>query len=1006
METPNDKYALHAIVIKNTVPRQEAQRIAWDIMGSKRHKFVRETKSSYRFRHIPKTKFEPRSFRTQVVNDDISIIYGKIKSGLEGAGMFDYFKKQYERIKAYVTNAAEKLKKTVGVDVSEAFKPRLDSFNNRSQATLDEYGNRTIKSLMLYRTPIGGMINTALNLVSLGKWNELRKKYGFDRLFHLALVANVGGKNIIIEKNEVINISTNYKTYDTTETEVVPLGERHLTVDEMLKKARETVGDVTFFSYDAFNNNCQFFIKYCLEAVDLYSDSARDFLFQDLGELVKELPGYVSKVANAATDTGAVFNKISGQGKSDGAVLEDVKATYSKLKSKTATESFYEYVKKTLKEKPVELMLIQQLYPKWAKTKEAKELLGLSEGSPEPPAPPPSPPPPGSAKNEVVYPEVIELEDSSPILIITELPPDNKKPGVPTIPADELPPSPPPIDRKLIIEKLDEIIKKNRIRKFLTGAVLNLRERKAKAAAEKKIKEFLQQATLSRKEKQEKAEAERKLKELQAKEEAERLKAEQAAMAKEDKDTPAPATPLFDPTIADIKAFLVNLANMGDAKDKKTVAYYPNSVVAPILLLTLLRKYNNDCLLVGYADEKHRFYGALDFFNQKSSKYNVAEPSVPDSFYEEFKNCIKRGTKLIAIPIGIRLPGNEGHANVLMYRVDINQLERYEPHGVQGFFAKDSAKNTKYNERIDEVVQKFFSAKATKADKKKGIAERLGDIVTAEGLPTFKYLSPMHLHKSYIRGFQAYESAQHATRYPGKESLYEGLCQVWSSFYIQLCFKYPTMTGEYLIEQTIKQFDDKKAIGSGAYFRVALGYLDEVEKEIDSMLKRADAKIPEELKGKTFTWKDFKASFSKLDAKSIADGTVESTAELKALDEFKYLIGRWFDSEVRALHGTQRAEREAAKKPKNEVVGGVSITKKAFVKEHNNLIGVLQRGKTPELLAEAKDQSKELAKVLKGGKQAAKCYCSRSGGRARCACSGSGDCDCKLSGGAVACMCR
>ena len=44
----------------------------------------------------------------------------------------------------------------------------------------------------------------------------------------------------------------------------------------------------------------------------------------------------------------------------------------------------------------------------------------------------------------------------------------------------------------------------------------------------------------------------------------------------------------------------------------------------------------------------------------------------------------------------------------------------------------------------------------------------------------------------------------------------------------------------------------------------------------------------------------------------------------------------------------------------------VSISKKDFVKEHKNLLGVLKRGKKSELLAEAKDQSKELSKVLGG----------------------------------------
>jgi len=45
---------------------------------------------------------------------------------------------------------------------------------------------------------------------------------------------------------------------------------------------------------------------------------------------------------------------------------------------------------------------------------------------------------------------------------------------------------------------------------------------------------------------------------------------------------------------------------------------------------------------------------------------------------------------------------------------------------------------------------------------------------------------------------------------------------------------------------------------------------------------------------------------------------------------------------------------------------GVTLSKKAFVKEHKNLLKVLKKGKKSELLREAKDQSKELAKVMKG----------------------------------------
>ena len=47
--------------------------------------------------------------------------------------------------------------------------------------------------------------------------------------------------------------------------------------------------------------------------------------------------------------------------------------------------------------------------------------------------------------------------------------------------------------------------------------------------------------------------------------------------------------------------------------------------------------------------------------------------------------------------------------------------------------------------------------------------------------------------------------------------------------------------------------------------------------------------------------------------------------------------------------------------------GKIKMSKKDFVKEHKNLIGVLKKGSKKALLKEAGEQSKELSKVLKGG---------------------------------------
>jgi hypothetical protein len=361
------KYGLHAVIIKNNVSIDEAKALAKDFIQDKNKHFVRFTKASYRFRNISKQKFYPSSFRTKRINKQISLVFGELKpewEHLEGSGILSFFKKGAEVVKKGISK------------ISSVFKPRLDGYNNTSTSNLTAYGDLPITSLTIYRTPIMGVIDKAINIISLGKWGTLKNKYGFDEMFHLALIANVGNKNIVIEKNEVININTSYKTSDKTETLPINLT-GPMTINEMLNKGRASVGDNMWFSYDAFKNNCQYFIKYCLEASGLYDTKAKDFLFQDITELTKEMPEYVKRFANVATTTGAIINKITGQGQDKcelcgGSMASEIKANAKLLKE--AEESFYQYVLTNGRVKKDGSYNYEALYAKWLLTAEAKEI--------------------------------------------------------------------------------------------------------------------------------------------------------------------------------------------------------------------------------------------------------------------------------------------------------------------------------------------------------------------------------------------------------------------------------------------------------------------------------------------------------------------------------------------------------------------------------------------------------------------------------------------------------
>ena len=71
----NDKWELHDVIIKKTIPIGQAKHIAAKFIPSSR-KYYRETDGSYRFRNISKQKF--KEFRSKVINDSITLIYGKL----------------------------------------------------------------------------------------------------------------------------------------------------------------------------------------------------------------------------------------------------------------------------------------------------------------------------------------------------------------------------------------------------------------------------------------------------------------------------------------------------------------------------------------------------------------------------------------------------------------------------------------------------------------------------------------------------------------------------------------------------------------------------------------------------------------------------------------------------------------------------------------------------------------------------------------------------------------
>jgi hypothetical protein len=263
--------------------------------------------------------------------EENKILYG---NGLYGEG---FFGDVWAATKRTVSKVVRRVK-----DVSQGIR---SDYSPSVRAILAQVGNRPIVQAYVRRDPIVSLLNTALNFISRGKWNEARAKYNYDKLFHLGLEVVVKVNNdsdvlgrFVLEKNEVINVAYAKGFTDKTEIMEVPLTEG-FTINKLLDGAKREMGD-KFFPYDPFYNNCQDFIMAILQGSGLATPGLTEFVKQPMDAVIAELPGYTGKIAKAITNIGAVAN-VALEGRGAGGGWRARKRFANQLKRKGVSPAAY-----------------------------------------------------------------------------------------------------------------------------------------------------------------------------------------------------------------------------------------------------------------------------------------------------------------------------------------------------------------------------------------------------------------------------------------------------------------------------------------------------------------------------------------------------------------------------------------------------------------------------------------------------------------------------------------
>jgi hypothetical protein len=213
----------------------------------------------------------------------------------------------FARAKRFLGKSYETLKsigKRIVKTAVEANTTSKSGYTPGVQSLLAKYGNDTVSNIRVCRDLVPESTESLLNAVSFGKWSELKKKYGYDRFFHLYILFDVGGQTLMLEKNQVINLSTYYRECKDT----MPISGGGFTLNTLLDKTKSFMGTEKYFTYDALTNNCQNFILAILQANGLLTPAIRSFVFQDISKIVDELPSYMKPLAKGITDIARVVD--------------------------------------------------------------------------------------------------------------------------------------------------------------------------------------------------------------------------------------------------------------------------------------------------------------------------------------------------------------------------------------------------------------------------------------------------------------------------------------------------------------------------------------------------------------------------------------------------------------------------------------------------------------------------------------------------------------------------
>ena len=218
-----------------------------------------------------------------------------VRKKVKGSGIADIFK----QVVSPITDKFNQAKKTVNALVYG-----LSDYNAAVREVLSRYGDEPIKSIKVCRSPVSSAVQNAMNVVSLGAFKKRLERSPHDDIFHMfALITLEDGTVLCLDKQAQITLKVGAKPYKDS----INVSPPFTTLNEMLDKTKEHMGNDAFFGYNANGNNCQNFLFKFLMTSGKATPEIRKFILQDAKSLFDDNLEYFSKFV---TDLGSKVSTI------------------------------------------------------------------------------------------------------------------------------------------------------------------------------------------------------------------------------------------------------------------------------------------------------------------------------------------------------------------------------------------------------------------------------------------------------------------------------------------------------------------------------------------------------------------------------------------------------------------------------------------------------------------------------------------------------------------------